>query len=364
MIYVVSSAHTYEFPHLELSIPVGLASGFRAAGLDAVVSWGGQPLSRDGVEHVPYAETKPRAEDILLIAYPGIAALDGEMAKYTNLRLPKRRMLFTSCDHANKDFSSFDVLLVEGPTAPVSAKYPKAKVVPCLMGAPEDIDIGSSPYTRPTVFFCGRFFAHPWSTMFQLALSLPGFDIALMSNYILPPNGRSILSVIPDTMSPELPGAWKLRLAQSSPHVIVSNTEAVAEVNQAIQRVSPHLSNLRYCGVRTWGAFWAWFHHAWCCLDFGFSSEPPAPNTKVIDPLRAGNRVVACGKSCTFKLVEAYGGRVVSLYDVAAMSNAIRSLPPETSEERLARAERYRSREGWNARMRSVTASLGDWLKA
>ncbi len=368
MIYVVSGGHTYQCSHLESAIAIGLAKGFRDNGLEACVVWDVVASSTvQSILHIPMRQCpvpEPNAQDILLISNPNIV---DDVLQYSWWKDIPRKGLFTSCEHTGKDWSQFKFILAENRAAVIQSMFPSAKVIDFLMGCTDDIDLSKpSPFdSRRTLFFCGRLAEYPpnYSSriddLWALADALPAYRIVILSPSITLPerftpeewHGQVICPFVDaDDAKQFQRTTWG-----SVTYAYVPNDDAVPIIQAAIGR-----SNLDFWGVRAWGTFWEIFHHAWCCLDFGFPSEPLAPNTKVIDPLCAGNRIVAYGQSPTFRLFQQYdAGIVVPYRDISAMVRAIESLPEESHEQRVARSLKFRANEGWNAKVGRMIDILG-----
>jgi hypothetical protein len=378
-VFLLSGAHTNQSAHLTVAIAPGIARGLIARGVEVKVAWAGYAKNECGVEHIPYwqpFDTKPG--DFMLVTDPNIFDV---LSRHPWTNLP-RKGLFTSCDHSDKDFSQYELILAENQCGYIAAKYPRAKVFDFLMGCEEHIDVSTtSPYVNPkTAFFCGRMGEYPprhnvrLDYLRTLAMLLPDYHFIFLANSMsLPadvtPDDLKGCVMLPIPHDPadaaavdRTAGSWKLRgqrprLKHTQGVVSYVNLpcgEAVEIVNKAIGT-----QNLAYWGVRNWGTFWGLHRHAACTLDFGFASESAGPNTKVIDPLRAGTRVVAAGMSSTFKLVRQYGGVVVPDGDMVSMAAAIRSLPVESFGVKAARGEAFAREHSWTVKIGRVLDQLG-----
>lgn len=378
-VYILSGAHTNAAPNIGVPIAPGLARGLKARGIETKIAWAGHPRHELGVEHIPHwTPYETASEDFLLVADPNTL----NVLKQHPWNDLQRKGLFTSSDHPGKDFSQFDLILAENQHDLLKTKYPKARVFDFLMGCEEKIEVSpNSLFNGPrTVFFCGRLGEYPPSHnvrldwLRDLARRLPGHHFIFLANsivlpYELTPDDLKGHVMLPfDSSSPELmggglaSGVWKpegggsLRstFSQGSVnYVCLPSDEAVKIVNHAIGT-----DNLSYWGVRNWGTFWEMYRHAHCVLDFGFPSIPSGPNTKIIDPLRAGARIVAAGCSSTFHLLPKWGGTVVPYGDMDAMARAILEVPEEPVEVKAARGKAFAAEHSWTVKMGRVIDSL------
>lgn len=368
MVYVFTGGFTYQCAHLEISIAIGLARGLLAHGIPAKVVWASaEHAVIDGVEHLPLcsqSSPSPGPRDVALISNPNI--VDAVLEHSWWQEVP-RRGLFTSCEHEGKDWSAFDFILAENRHEVIARLFPGVRVVDCLMGCPEPDLSAPSPWApgERVVFYCGRLPDYPKGSferlraLWSLAEALPEFQFVVLTptievppELVLPAEAGVVLCPVPD----EGPIKTRVQAEQAGvTYAYVPSRSFVEFAQRCLDR-----RNLRFLGARIWGTFYPWFHHAWCCLDFGFATEAIAPNTKLIDPLCAGARVVASGKSPSFPLLERYGaGVVVPHNDVAAMGAAIRALAPESVEARRSRSARFVAEEGWAAKVGRAIAQLG-----
>jgi hypothetical protein len=349
-------------PHLEIAIAPGLVEGFLNCGIPAKVLWEGSPQQANGIEYlsIPQSELDVRPDDIVLVSNPNsIKVFDRVPA----LQKATRRWLFTSCDHSDKSFASFEVILCENDRPRLEAKYPQARIFDFLMGCPAEIPLTDpTPYVNPrTVFFCGRLTGHPpahnerLDHLRQLALMLPDHHFILLASSITlpveltPPEWQGHV-IVPYTR----PNTGTL--VQTTPSLSflhVHSAEVVAKVNKAIGT-----NNLAFWGARNWGTFWGLYRHALCCLDFGFAATPQAPNTKVIDVLRSGTRLIAAGCSSTFDLVREHGGVVLPYRDIDGMAQAIKDTPLEPLAIKDARGLDFAQQHGWTPKMRRLIENL------
>lgn len=365
--YLLSFADTYEYPHLEAAITIGLAKGFLVHGIPSVIIWDGDHGLHEGIQHVSLKRPPDLSvTDTIIVTSPWFIPV---LSEYTWMQHAKK-WLFTSCDHGDRSFAKFSLILAENERDVIQVKYPSALVFDFLMGCPETIPvITKTPYSNPkTVFFCGRLGEYPpgkydrFYDLHQLASLLPDFDIVFLSHTIsLPPDrvppslrGYSIMPYIgsspPWQRGNELIWAkWKDAL-----HVQMPINEAVELVNSAIYQ-----PNLRYLGVRNWGTFWDMYQYAYCFIDFGFSVNFGGPNTKIIDPLRAGVNIVAYGKSPSYSLISKDLGTIVPFRDVGAMASVIRDMPCLSLEAKVQRGEQFAEKNSWNAKIGRLIAQLG-----
>lgn len=374
MIYIAAPCNTYEYPHMEVEIALGLAEGFQHFGYSAVVAWDGPSLVHKKVRHVTMSSVRPKPEDLVLVAAPKLATQIAKNPKdYKNLTSgPWKKWMYTSCIHppdTTKHWGFYEVILCENKdhVPELNGTFPDSKTVWCMNGIQPWIDLSvPSPYPDygRHLFFAGRLMQSTMTGSMSIPKMLASIVDRLPEYYHLWfLTSRFHVPSVDDGIPGDLSriavkhrGKSLIENIGFPNHAVTLNPREHLLVDKdtmlrTVEKVLKH-NRIHFVGSKPFGTFWEWHHHAWASLDFGYKHIPLGPNSKITDPLAAGGRVVADGNSFSWYMPKKYdAGSFVPWQDMGTMASAIHDLEPETSEFRIQRAKRVFEGESWRSRV-------------
>jgi len=379
---VCTGNDNYNFHHSDVATAWHIIDGLIANGQQGTVLWGGGDATVRGVPHANLLTAAPAPDDVLIIVGPYWANAIRTDPRYSKLLVANERWWYPYDYSGGPQGGFWKHIFIEGQDwlNEIRARTPDAAIHWCMMGCQDSIEIPPAPpdYNngKKNIFYAGRLSAvdvnkPPLLHIRNLAKELgSSYHIWMASgsiyipqpNVLPPPHG---LNVHQDTVGrvvhiPLAGVPWGFKPDAVDPKPIGWKVVTQAEMWGHIDTAVPYIegligrSNVSFLGPMIYGAFWHWFFHAHCALDFGHEHTPHAPNCKIVDPMRCGCPVVTDGKSQSYILIDKHGGRRVPWRDVEAEAEAIRSLPPRDGGQRLFAAAAFCSAESWHARARQM----------
>jgi glycosyltransferase involved in cell wall biosynthesis len=353
--------------HCDVHIAYGLADGLQALGKDAVVLWGGKKEVINGVMHENWENVRLAGDDCLLY-YSRIAGDNILSDRFSNAGL---KIWYPSFTNGVED-DYWDYVMIDNDTyvKGIQEKAPFTRVIFSMFGCPDKIKNNADPYPagRKNLFYAGRMMERDYkdngserishvTAIRRLLFHLPAnYHIWLASACVWMPY---------DCRDPRVAG-----------HVATSPMNGEHEpysrdyINDYVYMPREDLVNLvrdyfntdriHFMGPVAYGSFDGYIQHADCIIDFGFLTNVPGPNCKIMEPLRYGTPVVADGISFSFPLIEDYGlGLLVPYRNMAAMAQAIQAMPAISHAERIEHGEIFNEHHSWRCRARDLLKKIG-----
>jgi hypothetical protein len=369
MIYVTyGPSLDYSQPHSESVIARDIAEAFQHGGHRAAVVWGREHTTIDGVRHLE-PDTEATHDDTLIVVHGHVGAALARGEILPQLRHAGRRALYTTAYYtdalADTCGAFFHHIWVESESyvAQWTRRVPRATYLRLGCSHHCTLDGLVDPFAvHPVAVFAGRLHGSRCQSngssidmLRAVAAATPAWRFWVASQQL------QDLSESDWQHMQEAHACACVRIENLPFRVLQKDVDHRLVSVEYASRILAMPSNVTFVGALPYGSFTAEQHYADAVLDFGFPSLKEPHNCKIFDPMRAGARVLAMGKSPSFDLPPAYGGAVVLWADVDAASATLAQWAPhrESAAERVIRGERFAADHSWRARLPQMLAELG-----
>ncbi len=330
------------------------ADGFKAAGKEAYVLYGGEDRVINGIEHLNWKTVTLGPDDVFLF-YSG-AHLD-EMGDPENLSSAGIKIWYP-CYIAQYAGDYWDYIMIENATLipQIQAQTPHAKILWSLFGCPYDVREVTNPYpddpNQKNLFYAGRMmqrdeFSHIRMMQFIMKHLPINYHLHIVSACVWMPADCADDRLAQHTACSPLDH-------DHEPYSVEPTNDYVYLPKQGIiDAVNAYFNDdrIHFLGPMGYGTFDGYIKHADAVIDLGFNCNAPGPNCKIMEPLRYGTPVIADGTSFSFVLIEKYSdGAVVPFRDPYAFSQAIQAQLPIDFERRKEQGELFRDNHSWRQR--------------